>query len=114
MNAAEMRVEIGTGPAPGIAATRPASGVSSSRESGGGRGRGDGTDRPGRGPQKLGEAREWAPGPRLDAARVQHAHRPRTLQRILEQRGLPDTGLADDGEHAAAAVACLREEPVKR
>ena len=36
------------------------------------------------------------------------------LGRVLEQRRLPDPGLADEREHAAAAVPRLRKQAVDR
>ena len=63
-----------------------------------------------RGPQQRVQAGERDLGLRLDPARPQHGHLARVLDGVLEQRRLPDAGLARDHEHLARAEPGGREQ----
>ena len=50
----------------------------------------------------------------LDPAPAQHPHLARLLDRVLEQRGLPDAGLAADHQRAAARGPCRGDQTLDR
>ncbi len=50
----------------------------------------------------------------LRASRLQDAKLSRSLRRVLEKSGLPDTGVALDDEHAASSPPSRPEETVER
>jgi hypothetical protein len=54
-----------------------------------------------RGLQQLAETREWNVSFELDAVGREHSHRSGLLDRVLEQRSFPDSGLASDDETCA-------------
>ncbi len=51
---------------------------------------------------------------RLESGRTQHPHLRESPHRVVEQRGLPDPGLADHSEHAARSQARGGHEPIDR
>ena len=63
-----------------------------------------------RGPQQRVQAGERDLGLGLDPARSEHGHLARVLDGVLEQRRLPDPGLARDHEHLARAEPGGREQ----